>query len=205
MGVHHKKHKGQSGHGFGNLNTIVLISDFRMSNFDNFVLVKKSLNQMSSNVFYSVFPFLSQLDESSESRRIKLKEVMDFDHDKNDSNDDSTAHKCNQCEYTSSWAHNLRAHLKIHSGEKSNKCNQCDYASSQAGNLKTHVKIHSGEKSNKCNLCDYASSQAGHLRIHLKTHSGDKSNKCNQCNFASTWPSALNKHLKTHSGEKSYV
>ena len=55
--------------------------------------------------------------------------------------------------------------------EKSHKCNQCDYASIQAGNLKRHLKMHSGEKSNKCNQCDFASSQAGHLRAHLKTHS----------------------------------
>ena len=40
------------------------------------------------------------------------------------------------------------------SGEKSNKCNQCDYASSWAGNLRTHLKMHSGEKPNKCNQCD---------------------------------------------------
>ena len=26
--------------------------------------------------------------------------------------------------------------------EKSNKCNQCDYASSRADNLKTHLKTH---------------------------------------------------------------
>ena len=59
----------------------------------------------------------------------------------------------------------------------SKKCNQCDYASSDAGNLRRHLKTHSGEKSNKCNQCDYASSQAGNLRRHLKTHSGEKSNK----------------------------
>ena len=41
---------------------------------------------------------------------------------------------------------------------ESNKCNQCDYASSQAGNLRIHLKTHSGEKSNICNQCDYASS-----------------------------------------------
>ena len=37
---------------------------------------------------------------------------------------------------------------------KSNKCNQCDYASSQAGDLRTHLKTHSGEKSNKFNQCN---------------------------------------------------
>ena len=59
--------------------------------------------------------------------------------------------------------------LKTLSGEKPNKCNQCDFASSQAGNLRRHLKTHSGEKSNKCNQCGYASSQAGNLRTHLKT------------------------------------
>ena len=37
-----------------------------------------------------------------------------------------------------------------HTVEK-NKCNQCDFASSQAGNLRAHLKTHSGEKTNKCN------------------------------------------------------
>ena len=40
-------------------------------------------------------------------------------------------------------------------GEKSNKCNQCDYASSQAGNLRAHLKTHNWEKSNKCNPVSY--------------------------------------------------
>ena len=40
----------------------------------------------------------------------------------------------------------------MHSGEKSNKCNQCDYASSYASNLRAHLKTHSGEKSNKSGL-----------------------------------------------------
>ena len=59
------------------------------------------------------------------------------------------------------------------SREKTNKCNQCGYASSYAGNLRTHLKTHTGEKPNKCNQCDYASSYASALRTHLKTHSGE--------------------------------
>ena len=99
--------------------------------------------------------------------------------------------KCNQCDFASSQAGNLRRHLKRHSGKKSNKCNQCDYASPYASALRTHLKTHSGEKSNKCNLCDYASSQTSNLRTHLKTRSGEKSNKGNQCNFASSWAGHL--------------
>ena len=84
--------------------------------------------------------------------------------------------------------------------DMSYKCDQCDYASSRAGDLRRHLKTHSGEKPYKCDQCDYASSQAGHLRTHLKTHSGEKSNKCNQCNYASSEASNLRRHLKTHSG-----
>ena len=62
-------------------------------------------------------------------------------------------------------------------GEKSKKCSQCDYASTQACALRAHLKIHSGEKSNKCNQCDYACTDPSSLRRHVKTHSGEKSNK----------------------------
>ena len=88
-------------------------------------------------------------------------------------------------QYLKQHESNLKdANGKIHSGEKTNKCNQCDYDSSQAGDLRKHLKMHSGEKSYKCNQCNYASSHAGDLRNHSKIHSGENSNKCNQCDFA---------------------
>ena len=87
------------------------------------------------------------------------------------------SHKCNQCNYASSYKSHLRNHLKTHSGEKSNKCNQCDFASFYARALRTHLKTHSGEKSNTCNQCNFASAQAGDLRRHLKTHSA----QCAHC------------------------
>ena len=43
-------------------------------------------------------------------------------------------------------ANDLTRHLKTHTGEKSNKCNQCDFATSHAGNLRTHLNIQHGEK-----------------------------------------------------------
>ena len=76
--------------------------------------------------------------------------------------------KCNLCDFASSRANNLRAHLKTHTGEKSNKCSQCDYASSRSGNSMTHFKMHSEEKSNKCNQWDYACSDPSAMRKHVK-------------------------------------
>ena len=58
---------------------------------------------------------------------------------------------------------------KINNAIESNKCNQCDFVSSRAGDLRRHLKTHSGEKPNKCNQCDYACSDPSGLRSHLKT------------------------------------
>ena len=97
---------------------------------------------------------------------------------------------------------NIKALMpKPNDEKKSNICNQCDYASSRAGDLKRHLKSHTGEKPNICNQCDYASSYASPLRIHLKTHSGEEPNKCNQCDYASSQAGDLKRHLKTQIGE----
>ena len=67
-------------------------------------------------------------------------------------------------------------HLKTHSGwwQLDADCSWCIYAFSEASDLRRHLKMHTGEKSNKCNLCDYACSQHGNFRNHLK-HTAEKS------------------------------
>ena len=92
------------------------------------------------------------------------------------------SNKCNQCNYTSSDAGNLRRHSKMHSGEKPNKCKQCNSAFPRADHLIRHLETHRGKKLNKCNQCDYASFLQA---------------ICNQCDFASSQASSLKVHLKT--------
>ena len=79
---------------------------------------------------------------------------------------------CNQCDYASSLASDLRSHLKTDIGEK---CNHCNYTSFYARALVTHLKTHSGEKPNKCNQCGYACLDKTNLRKQMKAHSRDKS------------------------------
>ena len=79
---------------------------------------------------------------------------------------------------------------------KAYKCNQCNFASVRAGDLRKHLKTPSGEKSFKCNQCDFPSIQAGDFRKHLKTPLGEKAYKCNQCDFASFRADNLRRQLK---------
>ena len=60
-----------------------------------------------------------------------------------------------------------------HTGEKFLVCQQCNKSFNQDSNLKTHLKIHSGIKSNKSNQCDNITFYAGQLRILSKMHSGE--------------------------------
>ena len=46
-----------------------------------------------------------------------------------------------------------RVQREVVTCDNPNRCCQCDYAISQASFLRAHLKMHSGEKSNKCNQC----------------------------------------------------
>ena len=85
-----------------------------------------------------------------------------------------------------------------HSGEKSNKCNQCDFESFQAGDLKKHLKLHSEEKAYKCKECDFAFSMQSNLNKHIEKHRNKKPGKCNHCEFVSYNIATMRKHSKDH-------
>ena len=74
------------------------------------------------------------IDDDFSERGVKVDNPL-----RNTDYDEEKSYKCNQCDYASALAWNLRTHLKNHSGIKTNKCNQCDFASMWAGSLRTHI------------------------------------------------------------------
>ena len=111
-------------------------------------------------------------------------------------------HKCNQCDYVSSWADVVKSHVIAHSREKSHKCNKCESLFFHASTL-VHMKIHCGDKDFKSNNCEHTlvlakNSQVGQrvkkmhiMNIFCQVHSHWLHLKCNQCELWIYWHLAL--------------
>ena len=86
--------------------------------------------------------------------------------------EDGSRWKCARCERQFNSQGSLRAHARIHTGERPYKCKFCLRTFCQASTLRSHERLHTGEKPYKCGVCGRAFTQSAGLRSHLKTHMG---------------------------------
>ncbi|XP_075401892.1 zinc finger protein 408 [Tenrec ecaudatus] len=91
----------------------------------------------------------------------------------------------------------LRRHLISHTGE-AHLCPVCGKALRDPHTLRAHERLHSGERPFVCPQCGRAYPLATKLRRHLKSHLADKPYRCPTCGMGYTLPQSLKRHQLSH-------
>ncbi|XP_006865126.1 PREDICTED: zinc finger protein 408 [Chrysochloris asiatica] len=109
-------------------------------------------------------------------------------------------YRCPHCSDAFPQLPELRRHLIAHTGE-AHLCPVCGKALRDPHTLRAHERLHSGERPFVCPQCGRAYPLATKLRRHLKSHLADKPYRCPTCGMGYTLPQSLKRHQLSHQPE----
>ncbi|XP_071600933.1 zinc finger protein 408 [Heliangelus exortis] len=110
-------------------------------------------------------------------------------------------HRCRFCGSAFPALPELRRHLISHTGE-AHLCAVCGKALRDPHTLRAHERLHAGERPFRCERCGKAYALATKLRRHQKSHQADKPYRCQLCGMGYALPQGLARHALTHEAGK---
>lgn len=106
-------------------------------------------------------------------------------------------YRCPHCADAFPQRPELRRHLISHTGE-AHLCPVCGKALRDPHTLRAHERLHSGERPFPCPQCGRAYTLATKLRRHLKSHLADKPHRCPTCGMGYALLQSLRRHQLSH-------
>ncbi|KAM4846298.1 zinc finger protein 408 [Thomomys bottae] len=106
-------------------------------------------------------------------------------------------YRCPHCADAFPQLPELRRHLISHTGE-AHLCPVCGKALRDPHTLRAHERLHSGERPFPCPQCGRAYTLATKLRRHMKSHLADKPYRCPTCGMGYALPQGLKQHQLSH-------
>ncbi|KAI4903815.1 hypothetical protein NFI96_014575 [Prochilodus magdalenae] len=106
-------------------------------------------------------------------------------------------YECKHCDQRFSQVPELRRHLISHTGE-AYLCPVCGKALRDPHTLRAHERLHTGDRPYKCEQCGKGYTMATKLRRHMKSHLEEKPHECDICGSRYTLMQSLQRHLQSH-------